>query len=377
MLLRAWIRRGPPLLMLAFWGCSQVSGGEETVEDNTPACDSADGICECFEGQTKPCYSGPAGTANVGICKVGEQDCVHGKWGLCLGEVLPKSEDCEGFDKDCDGETLPSTLCECQNDETKSCYSFDPQNLGLGDCVGGKATCVNGQWSACVGEVGPAPEICDLIDNDCNGKTDDALTDLDKPCTVPNAMGQCSAGSTGCTPTGLICIPNVEPTFEICDGIDNDCNGVVDDGAICCPDGIQNGTESDVDCGAICLDKCPVGKKCAVSEDCITSVCMFGICQVATCMDSVQNGAETDVDCGGPTCGKCWPGQVCKNSSDCKSSICFNGMCQAGTCNDGVVNELETDLDCGGPTCPGCAAGKKCNVGSDCQSGACVLSICQ
>jgi WD40 repeat protein len=59
---------------------------------------------ECKEGETKPCYSGPPETKDVGACKAGTQTCEHGKWGKCSGEILPKREICgNNIDDDCNG----------------------------------------------------------------------------------------------------------------------------------------------------------------------------------------------------------------------------------------------------------------------------------
>jgi hypothetical protein len=71
-----------------------------------PSCASAPS-CQptCNAGDTKPCYSGPPGTATKGVCKAGTQSCVGGKWDpTCNGQVLPSAELCtDGIDNDCNG----------------------------------------------------------------------------------------------------------------------------------------------------------------------------------------------------------------------------------------------------------------------------------
>ncbi len=59
----------------------------------------------CTEGQSKSCYTGPPKTLNVGICKAGKITCKAGKWGPCLGQVLPQATDPpnDGLDQNCDG----------------------------------------------------------------------------------------------------------------------------------------------------------------------------------------------------------------------------------------------------------------------------------
>jgi hypothetical protein len=62
-------------------------------------------------GQTRPCYEGPVGTANVGACRVGVQRCLQGlthRLGLggCEMQTLPSTEDCaDRIDNDCNGRT--------------------------------------------------------------------------------------------------------------------------------------------------------------------------------------------------------------------------------------------------------------------------------
>jgi hypothetical protein len=82
-------------------GTGGAGGGGGTTSTG-----GAGGALLCAPGATQPCYDGPQGTEGVGLCQAGTQTCAPdgASWGACVGEVLPKPEDCATpFDEDCDG----------------------------------------------------------------------------------------------------------------------------------------------------------------------------------------------------------------------------------------------------------------------------------
>jgi len=177
----------------------------------------------CVQGEQRPCYKGPAGTAGKGICKRGIQFCANGKWSWnCQKQVLPGKEICDGKDNNCDGKVDES--CPCKQGDTQPCGS----NKGL--CKQGKQTCSAGKWSICKGAIGPGPELCDKLDNDCDGQVDENFA-LTATCYV--GKGECrKKGVRVCTSDkkGATCkgTPGKAVT-EVCDGKDNDCDGQVDE----------------------------------------------------------------------------------------------------------------------------------------------------
>ncbi|MEQ9077887.1 MAG: hypothetical protein RLP09_28750 [Sandaracinaceae bacterium] len=145
-----------------------------------------------------------------------------------------------------------------------------------------------------------------------------------------------------------------------------------------CRDGVTNNDETDVDCGGTICPDCFAGQMCVVPGDCVSNICMSGVCNAPGCGDGVLNGRETDLDCGGGACMGCAIGQSCMVGGDCDTGVCAGGVCQAPTCTDGVANGLETDIDCGGSSaCPRCPDGRRCPNGpSDCVSPLCTLGRC-
>jgi hypothetical protein len=119
---------------------------------------------------------------------------------------------------------------QCPMGATQSCYTADMATLGKGECRQGYQVCKNGFWSACKDMIGPFPEICDGLDNNCNGQTDEGNPGGAASCAVPGEMGECIAGTKVCTSGRLTCISVNGPQTEICDGLDNDCDGAADDG---------------------------------------------------------------------------------------------------------------------------------------------------
>ncbi|MFI5297201.1 MAG: DUF4114 domain-containing protein [Polyangiales bacterium] len=180
---------------------------------------------------------------------------------------------------------------------------------------------------------------------------------------------QCSAGSVSCTP-----LFTAEP--EKCNGVDDDCDGVIDNGATCptagdlCHDGKCvppcAGGEFKCDPGsvcdstsALCVDPTCVGVSCTTGQVCRTGAC------VAPCGGIVCPYAST---CVNDACVNLCAGVSCPSGQVCREGICFDGCasCSGVSCGSGLKCDGTTN-DCVDPSCA-----TPCAAGTHCKSGACV-----
>jgi hypothetical protein len=165
--------------------------------------------CTCIPNTTQACYRGPRPTRNVGVCKDGVQKCVGGSpevqvgtWGECTGDTLPGTETCNGKDDDCNGAADES--CSCTPGEARPCG----EEWTVAPCHPGTQTCgSDGTWGSCAGAQGPYPDKCDGIDNDCNGVVDDGCSDAGPP-----DAGPCDATSAAPRPLAPVSTGRVTTT---------------------------------------------------------------------------------------------------------------------------------------------------------------------
>ena len=247
--------------------------------------------------------------------------------------------------------------------------------------------------------VNPAsPEICDGIDNDCNGRADFVIsgTNLEDDDRDGFPDAACSPGGD-CRDTDATTYPGAP---ELCDDRDNDCDDVVDDGTVIQSWYLDNDRDGDGDASGTGVMSCPpiagrvvphgIDNNCdgsAVGEDldgdgfrALGSVCEGGpraALPANDCDDTRASvrpgGVDTcnglDDDCDGvtdqPGALLCSTAQVCSlGSCEC---VADRGDCSA------AVPGCEANLQAGRTTCGDCTT--TCGTGARCAGGTCRTSV--
>ncbi|MBN1605250.1 MAG: DUF4114 domain-containing protein [Polyangiaceae bacterium] len=404
-----------------------VDGEVTCVISRGPRSETCNGIDDDCDGLTDndpddvgaSCTDEP-GDPVVGECHAGQTICDDGEL-VCQDYQGPEDEICDNKDNDCDGDVdEPGGMV----DVGQSCTPN-----GVDVCAPGQTQCVGGVLT-CTGFTTGRPETCNGIDDDCDGVIDDAPLDVGGPCG--DNRGECEPGRWQCVPTDagdptsneLTCVGGKSPTEEQCDGKDNDCDGHVDspgpmpgEGVACsngCGTGVYQCQRGKLRCSAsgegsreVCNgidddcdgdvdepeDLAEVGIACFEDDIQLFPPCQPGMTQCVAhddgtatieCVGATQGSAEicdgVDNDCDGKVDGPgLMPGEGTACTTSCGPGLerCRDGelVCEAaGTrevCNgvdddcDGKTDEA-SDLSNVGITCfkddeqlfPPCKAGK-------------------
>ena len=362
--------------------CEQIS------QPNTEICDGSDNDCDGLVDESDNQIGLNCTSELVGVCAAGIFRCIGGSI-QCESTSRAIAEACDGRDNDCDGNTD-----EGNPGEGAVCPLFDR----IGQCSVGRTSCFEGQLT-CIVLQEPIAERCDGQDNDCDAEIDEGNPDSGQPCST-GRFGQCDLGQQRCLNGGLVCESIFVPEPEQCDGLDNDCDNVIDEDA----------TSMNLRCDTGEVGVCGEG----------TQVCSTGLyaCSPATPPEGELCNTLDD-DCDGTidegllnACGRCGltPVETCDGQdNDCdgtpdEGSLCLEGFtCSLGVCasdcisnecpdptktcvNDGCVPRCLaaqcpegftcTDGDCSDPCLElVCSAGEVCSAGR-CVGDSCYLAGC-
>jgi hypothetical protein len=295
-------------------GGKKGGGGSAPLEDAGTECDTVDlenDVNNCGECGRHCVLTGAEAKCVAGKCEIAQ--CLEDRYDVdgspedgcelaCDGDPMG-DEECNGEDDNCNGvkdegfdlqtdaencgvcgnacDLLHATAkCEAGVCKIDSCeagwfstddrdstgceYPCHPKDKNGNDCDPPAAGQPNPN--------GCGVEICDDIDQDCDGQINDGNPGGNEQCSdfCPTAgcEGECSFGSTQCVGSVLVCVPGKTPALDVCDGLDNNCDGKVDEDF-----DLDSDPEHCGSCEKSCVGTLPHALAKCVNQECQIDVC--------------------------------------------------------------------------------------------------------
>ena len=218
------------------------------TNNGVEACDGLDNNCN---GIVDEGFNFMTDVANCGGCNVtcsfpfATASCMNGvcRQGACLPGFYDRNPNVAGCETSCEKSNGGVEICDGLDNDCDGVVDNSPMAgplvcKSMGVCAGVQPTCMGQtgwvcKYPATYQEVEDTTGSCDSFDNDCDGRTDE-----------PFQIGQaCPVGSGACTnPNGVWVCDNTVPTtkhrcngspkapgVETCNGLDDDCDGKVDE----------------------------------------------------------------------------------------------------------------------------------------------------
>ncbi|MBI5486038.1 MAG: FG-GAP repeat protein [Deltaproteobacteria bacterium] len=353
-------------------GCGdgiQQGETEECDDGNTDDTDSCRSNCRrgrCGDGvvrrEVEQCDDGNADDSDE--CRV---TCQRHRCGD--GTVRPGVEECDdGNGDDVDGCTTACVLARCGDGivraDVEQCDGDAPQ-----PCVTACGSTGEGHCEACRWVCSPPSETCDGRDDDCDTRVDE-----DFPC-VRGRSTRCSpvCGTDGvgvCSSTCSLPLPaDCAAPAEACNGADDDCDTVPDDGFPCRRGAVDPcitacGTQGTITCSPVCAPgSClPPPDVCnGEDDDCDTACdepapCCAGSRVPCTTSCGSHGWGTCSPTCGAPSGGGCAPPRETCNGADDDCDGATDNVGGGYACGDGCCAGGESrcgcPADCGAPALP-------------------------